>query len=333
MDARPLYRFILRTSRRGQVRVAFLTSLVTPLAFVPLEIQRRFVETAVGSRQVRILAILGAVYLAVLLVQGTLKYFLNVTKGEILEEVTRDLRRRVVAWEEGLGSATPRPPIDEGTRASMIISEAEDVGGFASDSIALPLLQAGTILWVLAYLFWIEWPIAVLAMAIYAPQALIVPRVQATINRMIRMKTLRVRRLGDDVGQMSRLQAEQRLRLQIHAAIAIDNVFLLRMMIYRRKYFLTALGNFLDALGPLMVLMVGGTMVIRGETDVATLVVFISGFQKIADPWDVLVNFFRTVSNAVVTFDLLMDTLEGRTVRRAHPVARRRMGMSARRHG
>lgn len=30
------------------------------------------------------------------------------------------------------------------------------------------------------------------------------------------------------------------------------------MLIYLRKFSLTALGNFLDALGPLIVLMVGG---------------------------------------------------------------------------
>ena len=83
------------------------------------------------------------------------------------------------------------------------------------------------------------------------------------------------------------------------------------MLIYRRKYFLTFLGNFLDAFGPIAVLVVGGYMVIRNQTDVSTLVVFISGFQKLADPWDQLVNFYRTVSNARVTYGLIADVLGG----------------------
>lgn len=81
------------------------------------------------------------------------------------------------------------------------------------------------------------------------------------------------------------------------------------MLVYLLKYLLTALGNFLDALEPMVVLVVGGYLVIRGETDVSTLVVFISGFQKIGDPWDELINCYRTISNAKVTYGLVADVL------------------------
>jgi len=38
-------------------------------------------------------------------------------------------------------------------------------------------------------------------------------------------------------------------------------------------------------------------------------VIFISGFQKLADPWDQLTNFYRMVSNARVKYRLIADTL------------------------
>ena len=82
------------------------------------------------------------------------------------------------------------------------------------------------------------------------------------------------------------------------------------MIIYRQKYILTFLGNFLDSLGPLVVLMVGGYFVIQGETNVSTLIVFISGFQKISDPWDQLISFYRSVSNIRVTFGLVADAID-----------------------
>ena len=88
-------------------------------------------------------------------------------------------------------------------------------------------------------------------------------------------------------------------------------IFKLRMIIYRQKYFLTILGNFLNAFGILVILMVGGYMVIRGDTSVSTLVVFMSGFQKISDPWDQLVQFYRSVSIARVTFKLVADAIDG----------------------
>jgi len=55
-------------------------------------------------------------------------------------------------------------------------------------------------------------------------------------------------------------------------------------------------------------------MVIQGQTNVSTLVVFISGFQKVSDPWDELINFYRSVSNTRVTYSLVVDAIEGTQV-------------------
>ncbi len=81
------------------------------------------------------------------------------------------------------------------------------------------------------------------------------------------------------------------------------------MLIYRVKFFLTFVGNFVDALGPLIVLSVGGWLVLNGKAEVGTLVVFVSGFQKVAEPWDQLLTFYRTTSNARTKYRLIVDTL------------------------
>ena len=103
--------------------------------------------------------------------------------------------------------------------------------------------------------------------------------------------------------------AEERLRKQ--AGLFIRLVFKIRMIIYQQKYILTILGNFLNSFGILVVLLVGGYMVIHNQTNVSTLVIFMSGFQKISDPWDQLIQFYRSVSNARVTFSLVAEVLDG----------------------
>ena len=50
-------------------------------------------------------------------------------------------------------------------------------------------------------------------------------------------------------------------------------------------------------------------MVITGRTEVGTLVVFISGLQRISDPWDELVNFYRAISNTTVLFAMIRQKL------------------------
>jgi ABC-type bacteriocin/lantibiotic exporter with double-glycine peptidase domain len=89
----------------------------------------------------------------------------------------------------------------------------------------------------------------------------------------------------------------------------IQHAYDTRLRIYTIKYFLTFLGNFLDALGPLAIFMVGGWFVIARGTDVATLVVFISGFQKIAGPWDALIAFYRAASNAQIRYVLIREAV------------------------
>jgi ABC-type bacteriocin/lantibiotic exporter with double-glycine peptidase domain len=81
------------------------------------------------------------------------------------------------------------------------------------------------------------------------------------------------------------------------------------VLIYRVKFFLTFFGNFIDAIGPLIILTLGGWLVIEGRTEISTLVVFISGFQRVADPWDQLLTFYRTTSNARVKYRLIADAL------------------------
>ena len=80
------------------------------------------------------------------------------------------------------------------------------------------------------------------------------------------------------------------------------------------KFFLTALGNFLDALGPLIVFAVGGWLVIHGEVPVSTIVVFISGVQKVSDPWDQLITFYRTASNSQAKYELIRQRWRMATV-------------------
>jgi ABC-type bacteriocin/lantibiotic exporter with double-glycine peptidase domain len=307
-----LYAYIWRTTRYGQMQICLLTALVAPMAMVPLELQRRIVDDALTSRNVRELLLLGAGYAAVALVQNGLKYVLNLTKGRVLEDVTRDLRRRIldqVAPRAAGAAAQAAGRADDGTTLSILAAEAEDVGGFASESFALPLLQIGTMLFVIGYLLWVQPLIAVMAIVVYLPQAVLVPMVQGTINRLARLRTTVVRRLGHYALGNGERRPDDRGRRLRHAEHLVERAYATRIRIYYLKYALTFLGNVLDAAGPILVLMVGGYLVIRGQTEVSTLVVFISGFQRLAGPWDELVNFYRTGSNARIAYALVADAI------------------------
>lgn len=311
-----LFAFIWQVSSRKQIFLCLLTVIVSLLTTVPLELQRRIVDDAIHDGTVSYLVLLSGIYLAVLFLQGGLKYALNVYRGRLVEDVARLLRHLIFDGTQDNKVAIPKPSeeksatstVQKGAVVSMVASEAEDLAGFVGDSISFPLLQAGTALSAMGYLIWVEPRIALFAAALYLPQVLVVPLGQRRINRWGNIHARLLRKMGDTIvgsgtdrkGRPKHLRRFKRL---------VDGTFRTRLAIYRVKYFLTFFGNFLDALAPLIVLSVGGWLVIKGEVEVSTLVVFITGFQKVADPWDQLLTFYRTASNARVKYRLIADAL------------------------
>ena len=309
-----MFAYVWRTCRNDQIKICLLAGLVAFLSIIPLELQRRIVDSVVSRADVWLLVLLGSIYLVVLVIQGGLKYAVNLLKGRIQEEVARNLRQRAVDRKYSTLRADGRPDpevMNSGTMASMLTSESEDLGEFASGSLSTPLLQTTTIAWVLAYLIWVEPQIACLAVVIYAPQVFLVPKIQRNVNRLARRRTQAMRKLGHAAVGFGHTTVDDQKRLRSRASLLINLIFKIRMIIYRQKYFLTIIGNFLNSFGILVVLMVGGYMVIHGQTNVSTLVVFMSGFQKISDPWDQLIQYYRSLSNARVTFGLVADVIDG----------------------
>jgi ABC-type multidrug transport system fused ATPase/permease subunit len=190
----------------------------------------------------------------------------------------------------------------------MTSSEVEEVAGFVGDSISIPLLQAGTVFGTLGYLFWVQPEIAAFALALFIPQVVIVPLGQRRINRWAAIHARLLRKVGGVIVSSERNTLTLR-HLERRFARLSRGARTTRVLIYRVKFFLTLLGNFIDALGPLIVLAVGGWLVLNGKAEVGTLVVFISGFQKVAEPWDQLLTFYRTTSNARTKYRLIVDTL------------------------
>ncbi|MGD9508652.1 MAG: hypothetical protein AB7I59_21580 [Geminicoccaceae bacterium] len=153
------------------------------------------------------------------------------------------------------------------------------------------------------YLLWVQPLIALISLVVYLPELVFVPWQQHTLNRLDRLHTLVVRRMGRHLVQanlsparFTPVDAFQRL---------VGSAFDTRLATYRIKYSLAALGDLLNALGPLIVLALRGWLVIQDQTSVGSLLVFITGLQKVGDPLDQLMTFYRTAQNAGVTYGLI----------------------------
>lgn len=94
----------------------------------------------------------------------------------------------------------------------------------------------------------------------------------------------------------------------LHAALRTTRtIFRNRMELYLLKFGLKTLLNIANAFGSLSVLIVGGYLVIKGQTTIGTVVAFISGFQRLSDPVGDLLDFYRSYSQTRVQYQMILD--------------------------
>lgn len=294
-----LFGYIRRYSGRHQLALAALSVVVFGLSAVPLELQRRIVNEAIGAGAFGPILWLASAYIGVALAEGGTKLALNIYRGWVSETAVRHLRRRSFAAQGRPGA--------KGVELSMVLSEVEPVGGFVGIAVSEPLLQGGILLAVFGYMVYLEPWLAALSFLVFAPQLVFVPLLQAAINRRVERRVLTMREVSDGIVREVPPETFQHRR--------IDEVFALHMSMFRLKFSMNFLMNLSHHVGVAGALALGGWYVLQGHTELGTVVAFISGLAKLNDPWGDVVNWFRDMTVNRVKYRLLVGTLNAPATR------------------
>lgn len=307
-----IFRYVLNTSGHHQVLLLIMTVAVFLIELVPLELQRRIINDLVKNRTFGYVITLCGVYAGVVLVHGATKLCLNIYRNWVGERAVRDLRRRIQDLL-GLSSVASEEPEAQGVEISMIVAEVEPVGAFVGSSVSEPLLQGGVMLSVLAYLIHLDVWMALIAVAIFVPQLIFVPIMQKAIIARTAARVQVLRGLSISIVEAPKHEGKDRMDHR-----PIERVFELDMGIFKLKFTMNFLMNFCNHLQRIAALLLGGWYVLNGELEVGGVVAFISGVEKLNDPWGDLVNYFRDLSVAHVKYRLIStavsDLVEGQAV-------------------
>ena len=317
---RELYKFVWAASAPRQIVLIGLAVAAALLAMAPLELQRHIMNTLAGHEKAERLAWLCGGYLIAALSISGLKYLLNIKSAGLGESMILSLRQDIYSSSSPLKSD---PALEEttkdkaGTIVTMVSSEAEAVGKFVGDCISTPMVQAGTLLSVLGYMLYIEPVLGLVVLFIAVPQIFAVPMVQRRINVLVKERSITLRRAGDLL--VDNMQGWWRIRQFSGSEIgkAFETIFGVRLHVFKLKFGLKVLVSGLQSLGVFALLFAGGVMVLKGKTEIGIVVAFISGLDRVLDPWRELIAFIRSTSAAKVQFDLIEGTL-GRKLGRDH---------------
>ncbi len=295
--------YALRCTGKHQVGLAILSVAVFLLSAVPLELQRRIVNTIVEHGAFATILWLAVTYAGVALTEQGLKLALNVYRGWVAEDAVRTLRTRAGVSAAAVSMATAA---ETGVEISVVLDEVEPIGGFIGISASEPLLQGGILVSVLSYMLYLDVGLTLLALGFFLPQLVFVPLLQAAINRRAQSRILTKRGLSSEIVKAG---GESSHRWD-WAKAPIERVFVLNMGIYKLKYSMNLLMNVMHHSAVAVALGVGGWLALEGRTEVGTVVAIVGGMGKLNDPWGDLVNWARELSVVEVKYRLFVDALK-----------------------
>ena len=144
-----------------------------------------------------------------------------------------------------------------------------------------------------------------MALAIFSPQFVFVPLMQRAINRRIQARILVLRQASAGALRTSMAEVEEALRQEMRFA----EVFELNMGVFKLRYSMKFLMNLTQNFGKAVVLAVGGWHVITGDTQVGTVIAFVSGLNNVADPWHDLVDWYQRMMMTSAKYEVFATAM------------------------
>lgn len=296
--------FIWRASGKHQFYAGAMAIAVALLTFVPIDLQRRIVDEAIERTDIRALLIFGGFYAATVIASGSLKYALQIYQGWVGESAVKSSREQLTT----IAARRPKDDHADGQTVNVIGREIDAVGGFVGTSISEFVINLTLMVAILAYMLYIEPTIALVSAVFLMPQVFLALYMQRDLNVLVERQVGLVRRLGSEAIEAKADEPAGQGRLDeepgMHTIMAI---FRNRMFFNALKFGLKALLNAANAMGPLMVLLAGGYLVIQGQTTIGTVVAFVSGFERLSGPLRDLLNFYREYQQARVQHDMIVQ--------------------------
>lgn len=308
-----LYAAIWRVSGRRQVILILLSAAIAALAAVPLSYQKDIINALTAAEiSGPDLVLLCTEMMGLILLSLALKWALGMGANLLGEDVIRRIRQRV--YKVGLEDQS----VPAGSLTTMVSAEAEELGKFAGSAFSEPVMQVGTMIAVVGYIAAEQPFLGLIAFGIVAPQVVVVLATQQVVNRRVAERVRVLRQATNDIVEGD-LQRESDAVLE-----AFDQIYDTRKSMFLWKLSTKFVISTINGAGTVGLLLLGGYYVLKGQTDVGTVVAATMGLARLQGPTSFLIAFYRQISATRVKFELLRDV----TLPRTGPMGKRKTASS-----
>ncbi len=314
---RSLYSWVFKTKWSLQLLLLLLIFAVVFLRVLPLEIQKRIVNEVLAVGDVRQLVVYCLIFLLAVVFSSLLKLSVNglqtVIGQRALTDMRRDLYQHILRLPLSFFRKTPT-----GTVVASLVTELSASANFVGAAIAVPLSNVLTLVAIGAYLIWLNTLLGIVTLSIYPIALFVVPLVQRGVNnwnrRRVDSSNKMASRITESISGISEIHAQGSFQNEERRYNAIiERLLKIRIIWTLYRYGVKVTNNLFVGLGPVVVMLLGGYLLMQGETELGSIVAFLSAQEKLYDPWKELIDFYQTQQDASVRYKKVMQIFEGQT--------------------
>lgn len=166
-----LFKFTVSMSGKHQIALCLLAMLTTLINLIPIELQRRIIDSAIDEGSISVLLNLAMIYILVLLSYQFTKLIFRIYQGWVAESTIRTLREDLIKMQSRYEDKSS----NSGEAVSIISTEVESVGTYIGEHISDASSNIMMLIGVGAYMFVVEPQIATFALLFLIPQIVLVP--------------------------------------------------------------------------------------------------------------------------------------------------------------
>jgi ABC-type bacteriocin/lantibiotic exporter with double-glycine peptidase domain len=306
-----LFYWVFKDNLKLQIILLLVIILIVFARVLPLEMQKRIINDSIALRNVDGLIFYSIIYIIAITTASGLKLAINYLQAVIGEKAMTSMRKELYhhILTLSLGFFRTTQP---GMVVSSLMTELSTAGTFAGMAFAVPVTNILTLLAFTGYLLWLNPKLALATLLIYPIVVFVVPILQKKANKANKKRV--------DLSRTASSQIAESIsginEIQVHGAYNLegrkfDNVaeklkkIRIRWSLFR--FGIKTVNNYFVGLGPFVVFIFGGYLVMHGELALGAMVAFLSAQEKLFDPWKELIDFYQIYQDASVRYRRTMS--------------------------
>ena len=305
-----LFYWVFKDNLKLQLILLMIIVLIVFARVIPLEMQKRIINDSIALRNIEGLFLYCAIYIIAITTASGLKLAINYLQAVIGERAMTAMRKELYQHILSLSLGFFRTT-QPGMVVSSLMTELSTAGTFAGMAFAVPVTNILTLLAFAAYLLWLNPKLACATLLIYPVVVFVVPILQKRANKANKQRVDLSRTVSSQIAESISGIHE----IQVHGAYNQEgrkfNKLAERLKKIRIRWSLFRFGiktanNYFVGLGPFVVFIFGGYLVMHGQLALGSMVAFLSAQEKLFDPWKELIDFYQTYQDASVRYTRTM---------------------------